>query len=188
MVDLSTSLSYYKRPEICKAIVEAATDKEIAVKFGDKGFGKRPDILQFSNDVLEFAKQGVTSFHSSEELWSNPLRLSPSLKRKELDDIRKGWDLVLDIDCKRWEYSVFAADLLYKALKQHGIDCTGIKFSGNHGFHLAVPFEAFPEMIYEKETRELFPEVPRRVAEYLQEVIRKKLSKAILAILLGVIK
>ncbi len=181
MVDLSTSLTYYKRPEICKAIVAAAADKEVAVKFGEKGFGRRPDILQFANDVLEFAKQGVTSFHSSEELWVNPLRLSPSLKRQELNELRHGWDLVLDIDCKHWEYSVFAADLLYKALVQHGINCVSMKFSGNHGFHLAVPFEAFPETTHDKLTKDQFPEIPRRAAEYLQEFIREKLSEAILS-------
>ena len=110
-------LKHYKRKEIQEEIVNGAKDKEIAVKFGDKGFGKRPDVLLFPNDVLELAKKDATSFHASEELWLNPLNLKPEMRRKELDDLRKGWDLILDIDCKILDYSKIAADLLVKALK-----------------------------------------------------------------------
>ena len=111
-MDLSTSLTYYKRPEIQKAVVAAAHDKEVAVSFGLKGFGKRPDMLKYPNDVMEFAKQRATSFHCSEELWTNIQQLKPGMKREELDNIRKGWDLVLDIDCKILDYSKMAGHLL----------------------------------------------------------------------------
>ena len=69
MLDLSTCLKYYKREDIQKEIIENAKDKETAIKFGEKGFGKRPDILQYPKDILELAKQGATSFHVSEERW-----------------------------------------------------------------------------------------------------------------------
>ncbi len=45
MLTISKTLTYYKREDIRKALVEGAKDKEIAIKFGDKGYGKRPDIL-----------------------------------------------------------------------------------------------------------------------------------------------
>ncbi|MFC1690980.1 DNA primase small subunit domain-containing protein [Nanoarchaeota archaeon] len=180
MLNISTTLLFYKRPEIQKAIVAAAKNKEIAVKFGDNGFGKRPDSLHYPNDVLEFAKQGATSFHASEELWHNPLQINTSLKKQEMDDLRIGWDLMLDIDCPVLEYSSIAADLIVKALQYHDINAVSIKFSGNHGFHIAVPFESFPETITGNEARLLFPEGPKRVALYLQEMIRKKLAKALL--------
>ena len=83
MIPISAVLNHYKRQEIQQAIIEHAMDKEVAIKFGDNGFGKRPDILQYPNDVLELAKKGATSFHVSEEMWDNPLRLDPSLKRSE---------------------------------------------------------------------------------------------------------
>jgi len=181
MISLSTSLSYYKRPEIQKAIVRCAADREVAVRFGDKGFGKRPDILQYPNDILEFAKGGATSFHVSEERWGNVQRLSPALRKQELDSIRIGWDLVLDIDCAQLEYSGIAADLLVKALQRHGIRSVTVKFSGNHGFHIGVPFEAFPEKVQQHQTKDLFPEAPRRIALYLKEIIRKPFADAILA-------
>jgi len=180
-IHLSTLLKHYKRKDVCEAIVKAADDKEIAIKFGDKGFGKRPDALKHPKDVLEFAKKGATSFHCSEELWVNPLQLNPSLKRSDMDDIRKGWDLVLDIDCPELEYSKIAADLLVNALKYHGINSFSVKFSGNHGFHIAVPFSAFPKTVHGKPTRILFPEGPRKIAAYLAEMIKPHLAKKLIA-------
>ncbi len=182
MLTISKTLTYYKREDIRKAIVEGAKDKEIAIKFGDKGYGKRPDILQYPNDVLEFAKQRATSFHASEELWKNPLQLSTNLKKSQMDELRKGWDLVLDIDCHFLEYSKIAADLVIKALKYAGIESISCKFSGNKGFHIAVPSEAFPERIGNQKTSDLFPEAPRRIAMYIKELIKEPLSKKIIEI------
>ena len=93
-IPISTLLKYYKRSDVQKAIVQAAENKEIAVVYGSKGYGKRPDILKYPNDVLTLAKQGATSFHCSEELWNNPLELHPGLSKTELDNLRIGWDLV----------------------------------------------------------------------------------------------
>ncbi len=180
MIHLSTLLKHYKRPEVCEEIVAAAHDKEIAVKYGDKGFGKRPDVLNHPKDVLEFAKNGATSFHCSEELWYNPLQLDPGMRKQDLDELRKGWDLILDIDCPWLEYSQIAADLLIHALRYHGIEHLGVKFSGNHGFHIAVPFEALPERVHGQETRFLFPDGPRKIAQYLQEMIRPHLASRLL--------
>ena len=179
-IHLSTLLKFYKREDVCKAIIQAAEDKEVAIKFGDKGFGKRPDVLKYPKDVLEFAKKGATSFHCSEELWVNPLQLGPALKRKDMDELRKGWDLVLDIDCPVLEYSQIASDLLVQALKYHGVNTVSIKFSGNHGFHIAVPFGAFPRTVHGKPTRLLFPEGPRKIAAYLGEMIKPHFAKKLL--------
>ena len=179
-IHLSTLLKHYKRKDVCNAIIKSADDKEVAIKFGDKGFGKRPDVLKYPKDVLEFAKKGATSFHCSEELWVNPLQLSPNLSRKDMDELRKGWDLVLDIDCPVWEYSAIAADLLVHALKYHGVNTIAVKFSGNHGFHIAVPFAAFPRTVHGKPTRLLFPEGPRKIAAYLGEMIRPHLARKLI--------
>ena len=68
---LAKTLSFYKRKDIQEEIVKQAKDKEIAFRFGEV-FGKRPETLSYPDDVLELAKQRATSFHCSEELWSNP--------------------------------------------------------------------------------------------------------------------
>jgi len=173
MLTLSTCLKHYKRKDIQKEIIANAYDREVSFRFGENGFGKRPDILRYERDILELAKQGVTSFHASEELWDNPLRLDPALKKAELDELRIGWDLVLDIDCPSWKISKIIAWLIMRALEDHEISCYSIKFSGNKGFHIGVPFEAFPEKISNTETKLLFPDGPKKITVYILDYISR---------------
>ena len=180
MIHLSTLLKHYKREDIQREIIDNAKDREVAIKFGDKGFGQRPDVLSNSNDIIELAKQGATSFHASEELWRNPLLLSPMMSRREMEDLRIGWDLVMDIDCPFLEYSTMAADLLIKALKYHNIKSISCKFSGNHGFHIGVPFEAFPAKVHDRETKLWFPDGAKAIAQYLATMIMPQLAKTML--------
>ncbi|MBU0472006.1 MAG: hypothetical protein KKF65_05245 [Nanoarchaeota archaeon] len=177
---ISKTLNFYKREDIQEAILKVAENKEIAIKYGEKGFGKRPDVLQYKSDILEHAKKGATSFHCSEELWYNPLQITTNLKVEELNNLRKGWDLVLDIDCKLLTYSKIAAYYTVQVLKHHNIKSITCKFSGNKGFHIAVPFESFPKKIGGEETKNMFPEAPRRIASYIKYLIKDKVSDAIL--------
>ncbi|MBW2993204.1 hypothetical protein KY317_01365 [Candidatus Woesearchaeota archaeon] len=184
MLTISTILKHYKRPEIQQAMIEHAQNKEVAIKYGENGFGKRPDILKYPSDILEAAKQGATSFHVSEEIWKNPLQLDPMLKRKELNDLRTGFDLIIDIDCPFLEYSKIAGDLIVKALRHHGIKSISTKFSGNKGFHIGVPFEAFPKQIRTTEiieTKHYFPDGVKLIANYLRDMIMQHLSEKIYA-------
>ncbi len=174
MLTLSESLSYYKRKDVQKLILEHAQGKEIGVRFGD-GFGKRPDVLVYENDILESAKRGCTSLHCSEETWTNPLSISANLRRNELDELRSGWDLILDIDCPYWNFSKLTTYVFIKALKDHGINCVTVKFSGGKGFHIAVPFEAFPQKVLGVDVKNIFPEGPRKIAEYLLHYITENL-------------
>ena len=172
-------LNYYSRRDVQKAIYESSINREVAVKFSDKGYGKRPDILQFDNDVYELAKQGATSFNISEERWKNPLSLKPGMTKKQLDESRLAWDLVIDLDGKDLEYSKMAAHLVIEALKFHNIKSYSIKFSGNRGFHIAVPYETFPSMLNKIETRLLFPESAKIIANYLKNMIKEHLTEMI---------
>lgn len=180
-IEIGIVLRYYKRPDIQEAIIREADNKEIAISYGGTGYGKRPDVLHYPRDVLEMVKQGGTSFHCSEELWHNPLNIVTGMKARELDELRKGWDLILDIDCPELEYSKIAGDLLVQALKHHGIKHVSVKFSGNHGFHLGIPFEAFPETIHNTPVKHMFPDGPRKIAAYLQDMIRQPLADRLLA-------
>ncbi|MFH1408643.1 MAG: DNA primase small subunit domain-containing protein [Nanoarchaeota archaeon] len=179
MIHVSTLLRHYKQRDIQEALIEEAEDKEVAVRFGDY-FGKRPDVLRHPSDVLEFAKKGATSFHISEERWRNPLQLTPDLQRSDLDELRIGWDLVLDIDCHVLDYSKVAAELVINALRHQGIRNLQCKFSGNKGFHIGVPFEAFPNKIGNHNAAELFPDAARRIALYIKEMIKHPLGNRIL--------
>ncbi len=179
MLHLSTILKHYKRRDIQEAMIAAAQDREVAVKFGENGFGKRPEILAYPNDILEFAKNGATSFHVSEERWHNVMQINTGMKKQEIDALRKGWDLVIDIDCKLWDYSKRIAHFVVQELSIHGIRTVTVKFSGNKGFHIAVPCEAFPTEIHGKPVRLQFPEGLRRIALYLVERIKPQLLQYI---------
>ncbi|MBW2977046.1 hypothetical protein KY347_06385 [Candidatus Woesearchaeota archaeon] len=179
MLPLNVTLSYYKRRDVQEEMIRNAENREVAVRYNDK-FGERPDVLNNPNDVLELAKQKATSFHASEELWSNPLQLSANMKKQDIESLRIGWDLVLDIDCSFYEYSKIAADLVVKALRFSEVQSVSCKFSGNKGFHIGVPFEAFPAAIGNEKTANMFPDAARRIAYYIKELIKKPLGEKIM--------
>src|SRR3989338_9612478 len=175
-------LEFYARKDIQRAILEAAKNKEVAIKYATGSYGKRPDIISFENDVFELAKQGATSFHISEEHWKNPLLLKPGMTKSQLDNLRSGWDLLIDIDTKFIEYAKITAQLLIDALKFHDIKNIGLKFSGGTGFHIGIPFAYLPTQVNNVLIKDLFPEAPRAIAAYLKEMIKSKLREKILDI------
>ncbi|MBT6995295.1 hypothetical protein HN953_01575 [Candidatus Woesearchaeota archaeon] len=164
-------ISYYSKNEIKTEIAFNSQKREISVMHGLGKFGKRPDIIQFENDIVELVKRGATSFHISEEHWSNPLELKPGMKKKDLDSLRRGWDFVLDIDSPDLEDSKKISHYLIEAMKFHDVKNMSVKFSGNKGFHIAIPFKTFPSKVNEIEIINLFPEGPKIIAEYLTEMI-----------------
>ena len=178
--ELEKIYKHYNRKEILAEIVRCSQNKEVVGSFGGVGYAKRPNIIEYAQDVLAEVKRGITSLHASEELWSNPLSVNTELKRGEVDQLRIGWDLILDIDCKELDYSKIAADFIIKALSFSGIKSISCKFSGNHGFHIAVPWEAFPTSINDKQTRLLFPEAPRAIAAYLKSLVERKIGQALM--------
>ncbi|MBW2988656.1 hypothetical protein KY318_04035, partial [Candidatus Woesearchaeota archaeon] len=179
MLDRGVCLRWYKQPEVQDEMIRAAMDREVAIKYSESGFGKRPDTLVYPKDVLELAKKGATSFHCSEERWENPLLLSANLTQKQLDGLRIGWDLVLDIDCPYWKYSKLITKLCIELLRGFGIRSLSVKFSGNKGFHIGIPFEAFPKRFRGIPTAALFPEAPRRIALFISNLLEKPLLEAL---------
>lgn len=173
--------SYYARKDVQQAIFEFCKNRETVPRYLE-GFGKRPDMLDYPNDILGLARKGATSFHCSEELWSNPLEISTDKTQEEMNKIKIGWDFLIDIDSKYLDYSKVAAKLIVKALERHGITHIGIKFSGSKGFHLIVPFKAFPKEVSGIQTKDMFPEWARYIAAYVKEIIQDKLTQEILNI------
>jgi len=169
---------YYSRQDVKKTLFEFSKDRECIPRYFE-GFGKRPDAFQYESDIFEHVKRGATSFHCSEEIWQDPLEISTELSQGELDEIRTGWDLLLDIDSPYLEYSKIYANLLIKTLNFNGIKNIGVKFSGSKGFHILIPWKAFPKEIYGQQTKNMFPEWPRIICEYLTELTQKKLSDKI---------
>ncbi|HLC72055.1 MAG TPA: DNA primase small subunit domain-containing protein [Candidatus Nanoarchaeia archaeon] len=174
-------LKFYARKDVQQAIAALAKDREVGVMYGLQNFGKRPQIIQYPSDIYEFAKEGATSFHMSEERWKDPMQLKAGLSRKQLDELRMGWDIVIDIDTNFLEYSKTTAELLVEALKFNNVKTIGLKFSGRSGFHLLVPFESLPPTVNNEETRLLFPEGLKTIAQYLKMIIQKPLTDRLLS-------
>lgn len=168
-------IAYYSREDIKKQIVLNAQNREVSAMFGLHKFGKRPDIIQFENDITEMVKRGATSFHMSEEHWRDPLSLQPGMKKRDLDNLRTGWDFILDIDSPDLEDSKIITHYLIEAIKFHDVKNIFVKYSGNKGFHIAIPFKAFPTRVNEIETINLFPEGPKVISEYLTHMIEAPL-------------
>ncbi len=175
---------YYSRPEIQKAIFEFSKDREISPRYFE-GFGKRPDSFQYLGDIFELVKKGATSFHCSEELWNNSLDLSTDLNEQQMNELRKGWDFILDIDSKYIDYSKVMVKEIIKLLKFHGVKNYGVKFSGSKGFHIIIPWKAFPKQVNEQNTSDLFPEWPRTLLKYIGERVNDGLSKELTRLTLG---
>jgi hypothetical protein len=170
--------THYSRPEIISAMLKASSNKEVVGSFGGVGYGKRPDILEYENDIGVLIKKGVTSFHISEETWRNPLELSAGLEKKKLDPMRIGWDLIIDIDCPHWLISKTITHHIIQKIKESGVDNVSVKFSGNKGFHIGIPQESFPKEFWKD-----FPDLPRKISAYLLDQIFDKASKDLIKIL-----
>ncbi len=172
------TLIYYSRPDVKKAIFEFSKNRECIPRYFE-GFGKRPDAFQYESDIVEHVRRGATSFHCSEEIWSDPLEISNELSKDEFNDLRIGWDLLIDVDSPYLEYSKIYAELLIDALTFHGIKNFNVKFSGSKGFHIIIPWKAFPKEIYRQKTKDMFPDWPRIICQYLSELIKPKLEDKI---------
>ena len=171
-------ISHYSRPEIIKSILSDSKNKEVVGSYGGVGYSKRPDILEYENDLKILVKKGVTSFHVSEETWRNPLSLRPGMSKKDLNSLRIAWDLIIDIDCPHWEISKLITQLLVNEIKNQGVRNVSVKFSGNKGFHIGVPNECFGDS-YAVD----FPELPRKICEFLLSQIFEESKKKIVEIL-----
>jgi len=172
------SLLHYSRPEIQKAIFDFSKNREISARYFDK-FGKRPDSFQYLGDVFEMAKKGATSFHCSEEIWKDPLNIQTGMDEKQLNELRIGWDLILDIDSKYLDYSKILTEQILKILDFHSVKSVGIKFSGSKGFHIIIPWKAFPKKINGVETSNMFPEWARIILNYISKKTEVLLVKEI---------
>ena len=171
---------YYSRKDIQLEIYKFGKNREVSSRYFD-GFGKRPDTLDYPGDVFGLASEGATSLHCSEEIWKDPMKVKTGMTEKQLNELRIGWDFLIDIDCKWFDYSKIAAESIIKALGDNGIKNIGLKFSGSKGWHIIVPWKAFPEKISGEETKNLFPELPRKLLDYLrfesEKIMANKLPK-----------
>jgi len=171
---------WYSRESVQKALIEVSKNREVVSVFSDNSFGKRPDVLQYSADILQAVAEGTVSFHGSVERWNNPMQLDVNMSKQALDNLRIGWDVLIDPDVKDFEIAKLATKQIVEALKDHGVKSFSLKFSGGKGFHIIVPYEALPEKINLQPTSSLYPEVLQKIIEYIKWYIREDLKSELL--------
>ncbi|MBT3582221.1 hypothetical protein HN924_01435 [Candidatus Woesearchaeota archaeon] len=170
----SIAIEHYSNPEVMKELARVSQDREVGIVMQGGFFGKRPDIIQYPKEIEALARKGATSFHISQERWFDPMHLSSESTKREIDALRKGWDLIVDIDCPHFDYSTLAAETILEALDVEGVE-PQIKFSGNRGWHIAIPFEAFPDKVGKKKTKDMYGEASEAILLYLRNIINKQL-------------
>jgi hypothetical protein len=181
IMNLAEILNYYSRPEIQNAILNFSKEREVVGSLKDGSYLSRPDTLLYPKDVMEKVKKGVVAFHCSVEKWFNPMQLSTNLSQNEMDNLRKSFDFIIDIDAKvKLEHAIVAAEVVYKFLKELGVEAT-VKFSGRRGVHIGVAAEAFPDVIDFKKTSSRYPEVPQALAEFIVEKSREQILEGLIA-------
>ena len=74
---------YYARKDVQQEFLRLSKDREVQAWFKDFR-GRRPEIVNFEGDVRDLIKQGMTSFHISEERWKDPMVLEPGLEKRKL--------------------------------------------------------------------------------------------------------
>ncbi len=171
---------WYSRESVQKALLEFGRNREVVVVFGNKQFGKRPNVLQYPGDILQAVSEGAVAFHGSVERWSNPMNLDVGMTQEQLNSLRIGWDLLIDIDVSDFEVAKIATRCFVEALKDHGIKNFFVKFTGGKSFHIFLPFESFPQKINTVPTKEQYPEVAKKVTEYLKWYVEDDLKDSLL--------
>jgi len=181
-VDMQKVWNYYSRESILKAIVEVAKNREVVSVYRDGKFGKRPDIIQYPQDILQAIAEGAVSFHGSVERWQQPMSLDVGLKKTDLDRLRIGWDIFIDPDVDDFQIAKVVVKQIMEALKDHGVNSYSIKYSGGKGFHMAVPFESMPENINTQPTAAQYPEILQKIIHYLKWYMRDQLKEEIISL------
>ena len=168
---------YYTQDKISNAILKNSKDREVAGALWSGNYDKRPNIIQYKSDIENMVNKGVTSFHFSVEHWKNAMQLD----NKEYEKLRKGWDLIIDLDSNIGiPAAKQAALLIVKLFERYGIKNYGIKFSGSRGFHLCLPWNMFPDEIDYEPLAKQYPKIPRILAGFIENKIKDDLMKRLI--------
>jgi hypothetical protein len=182
MVNFRRVWAWYSQKQVQKAILEAAQHREVVAVYQAGRFGKRPNVLQYPHDILQAVSQGALAFHGSVERWAEPMRLDVGLGKPELDRLRVGWEILLDVDVKDFELAKLTVRQIIEGLRDHGVSSYGCKFTGGSSFHIGIPFEALPPRINLRPTATQYPHILERLIEYLKWYVRDPLREELLAL------
>ncbi|MBN2043266.1 MAG: hypothetical protein JW754_05695 [Candidatus Aenigmarchaeota archaeon] len=164
---------YYCRQDVQDAMIKFGKDREVVGVFRSGSFSSRPNVILYPKEIMAMVRTGVIEFHSSVERWRQPM----SLRSDNYESLRKGWDLLFDMDCEVFEHGKLASEVVIWAFKKHGIRNVSVKFTGGTGFHIGVPWESIPREVNYRKTVEQYPSLARTIAEYIKDYARDRMEK-----------
>jgi len=145
------SKEWYSRDDVAEFLVNYLENREV-MGFSVNNAVMRPLVLQQEGDVKLLAGK-LLSVHMSIDIYND----DPNIN--DINELQlAGWDLVIDVDCKELKYdnTTFPAWSIAKFIVQDLAEFLSrdfeernlyIKFSGNRGFHLVIPFTSFPKEV-----------------------------------------
>lgn len=182
MTDTRTIWNWYSRESVQKAILEVAKNREVVSVHKDSTFGRRPDIIQYPRDIVQAIANGTIAFHGSVERWHQPMKLDVGMLKQDLDNLRSGFDIVIDPDVPDFEIAKITVKQIIEALKDHGVKNYSLKSTGGKGFHIGIPSESLPEKINLQQTSMQYPDIPQKIIEYIKFYVNNQLKIEMLAI------
>ncbi len=154
-------------------------------------------------EVYYKIKPKIFNHHRPEQVTLRKKRANLKRIRKVLNWFEKFKSIDYDYECKRIilnyeklfdsDISVVEVKEVIKREKQKVYDVSVeeteaffgndypilLHNSGNKGFHIIIPWKAFPEEVYGQKTKDMFPEWPRAICNYLSKIIQPKLAEKI---------
>ncbi|MEM5811694.1 MAG: hypothetical protein QXG91_03080 [Candidatus Aenigmatarchaeota archaeon] len=173
--------SWYLRKDVMEFLLNFSKNREFIPMFLDGSFGKRPFTLQYEQDIIELVNSNAVSFHCSIERWLNVSMLRAGMNKEDLNNLRIGFDFVIDPDTKDFLVAKEVVKAIIESLKDHGIKNFIIKFSGGKSFHIFIPYESFPKKVNSIEITRMFPDIYRILIEYLKNYSKDLISASILS-------
>ncbi|MBU5682733.1 MAG: hypothetical protein KQA34_03435 [Candidatus Aenigmarchaeota archaeon] len=172
--------NYYSNEKILEFLVEFSKDREVVAVYKDGKYGKRPDILQYPADIISKVEEGAIAFHCTAEKWKNPMQLRAGMIKKDYDELRLSWDLVIDIDIKDFEIAKLATKVIVEFLKSYQIKNLLVKFTGGDSFHIIIPSQSFPENFNKSPISLQYEELSRKIIEFIKQSTEEELRNLII--------
>ena len=177
---MKTVWDWYSKDSVQKALIEVGRNREVISVFKDGSFGKRPDVIQYPSDIVQAVSSGTVAFHGSVERWSQPMKLDVGMAKNDLDNLRDGWDIIIDPDVKDFEIAKIVTKKAMEALKDHGVRSYSVKFTGGKGFHIGIGFESLPKKVNFEPVNILYPSLLQKVTEFVKSYMEPQLKEELL--------
>ncbi|MFH7903985.1 MAG: DNA primase small subunit domain-containing protein [Candidatus Aenigmatarchaeota archaeon] len=172
--------NYYSNEKIQQFLIEFGKNREIVAVYKDGKYGKRPDILQYPSDIISKVEEGAIAFHCTAEKWKNPMLLKAGMTKKEYDELRLSWDLIIDVDVKNFEIAKIATKVIIEFLRSYQVKNILVKFTGGDSFHIVVPDKSFPEYFNKQPISFQYEELTKKLIEFIKQNTEEELRKTLI--------